>query len=208
MRNSVRYYVLRILKFLAEDILPPIFWVLLIFGFDTPDVAVLTILAALLHELGHMAVIAAMKRGWRLGGHVSGFRIHARGGGYLNDIISRAAGPATNLAVFLLTIPFSGLASGYVSLVGYINLITALSNLLPIEGYDGYGIIKALLMVTECQCGVRVLERVSFSLSVILTFLSLYLLLRYGTGYWIFGIFFIGSITKIKQLTEQDDLRE
>ena len=208
MKKSVRHYAVRVLKFLAEDILPPVFWVLLIFGFDTPDVAVLTILAAILHELGHMAVISAMKRNWRLGGHVSGFRIRARCGGYLEDIISRAAGPMANLAVFLLTLPFSRLFGGYIALVGYINLITALSNLLPIEGYDGYGIISAALTAAECHRGVRMMPSVSFVLSVIITFLSLYLLLRYGTGYWIFGIFFIGTFSKIKQLTERGNLRE
>ena len=44
------------------EVLSVVFWVLVIFGFDLPYVAVLTIAAALIHELAHLTAIFAFKK--------------------------------------------------------------------------------------------------------------------------------------------------
>ena len=207
MRNTFFARLVKVLKLLANEILPLFFWVFLIFGFDSPDVAVITILAAVIHETGHLTAgsshLAPIIRS-----HISGFRIKARGAGYLSEIITLSAGPLINILVFILCLPLSGSASGYFSLFGYINLMTALSNLLPVEGYDGYGIVRKILEARESERGLAVLEVISFTVSVILTVLSLWLLLKYGEGYWIFGLFFVTAMSKILNLGKYDNLRE
>ena len=187
-------------RYIAESVLPLLFWVILIFGFDTPDIAILTILAALIHELGHLLAASLTKRGGVLRSHLSGFRIGVTMGSYTDQIILLAAGPLVNLAVFLLTLPHSGLANGYFLMIGYINLLSALSNLLPIEGYDGYGILMTLAEAKNSHRAFRLLCIASFTLTLSLTLISLYIMLRYGGGYWIFGVFFVTLLTKIKKL--------
>ena len=192
------------IRYLADSVLPLLFWVLLIFGFDTPDVAVLTIIAAIIHEGGHMLALGATKRSARLRSHLSGFRIRARGASYAEELIALAAGPLANLAVFLVTLPFFGSGDGYAELVGYLNLLSALSNLMPIEGYDGFGILRTLASIGEWRGAERALYGISFVITLLFTLFSLYLMLRYGGGYWIFGVFFITMIAKIKKLLPRE----
>lgn len=205
MKNSYLGYAICCAKHLSEEILPIFFWVLMIFGFDAPYMAILTILSALLHELGHIIsmMLVGKVRG-RLRTHLSGFRITANGGGYIEDIITLLGGPTINILAFLLCFALSRGQEGYIMEVGFVSLITAISNLLPVEGYDGYNIILKLLYMKEATGGVRVLEAISFGISIAFTFLSLYLLLRYGEGYWVFGIFFsllLGKIFKYNKLS-------
>ena len=207
MKSSVLHSLMKALNFLANSVLPLFFWTFLIFGFDSPVVAFLTIIAAAIHELGHL-LGGACAGSARLRAHLSGFRIRLGSFGYERDIIALAAGPLTNLAIYMVTLLFGGALGGYVSLFGYVNLMTALSNLLPAPGYDGYGIIKKLLEARELERGLIALDRASFAVCAILTLLSLYLLLRYGEGYWIFGVFFLMMTGKIKDCVKRDILRE
>lgn len=196
--------LLRPVKWLAETLFPLIFWVLLIFGFDSPDVAVLTIIAALIHELGHICAIALTRRAAVMRSHVSGFRIRCSASGYRDEILTLAAGPLANIMVFFLALPFFGVANGYIMLLGYINLLSGMSNLLPVEGYDGYGILHSIASALNSHTFLRILYGFSFFLSILLTFLSLYLILRFGSGYWIFGIFFITLTGKIRKNLPSD----
>ena len=47
---------------LFEEVLTVLFWVLLIFGFDSPKIAVYTIISAFLHECGHLAALRIMRK--------------------------------------------------------------------------------------------------------------------------------------------------
>ena len=201
--------LVKIIRLFGETVLPLVFWVSIIFGFDTPDVAILTILSAILHEIGHLLPTLVMKsRIKSVEAHISGFRIKQGGEGYWSDIIELVGGPLANALVFLLTLPFSGALGGYIGLVGSVNLVTALSSLIPIEGYDGYGIIKKLLELTGVTALIKPLFYLSFILTTAVTFLALYLLLKFGEGYWIFGVFFTILLSKIWRLTKEDILRE
>lgn len=194
------------IKLLCDGILPLVFWVSLIFGFDTPDIAILTILSAFLHEIGHIVAIILLKCDTgRLVGHISGFRIKTSTNSYCKDIAVLLAGPIFNLLAFAILTPFP---SEYLSLVANINLITALSNLIPIEGYDGYGALEKLLIATGNNKISEYLPLVSILLSITLTFFSLYLLLKIGSGYWFFGVFFTILITKVNEGLKNDVLRE
>ena len=123
--------------------------------------------------------------------------------GYAKEIATLAAGPILNLVIFIACSLLSNTPESYVATFGYVNLLTAISNLLPIEGYDGYGILNKAFEVFNLPNAVRVLLCVSFSLTVLLTFSSLYLLLTYGEGYWMFGMFFLLLVGKIREFTKQ-----
>lgn len=198
------------LECITSSVLPVIFWVLLIFGFDAPYIAILTIITAAVHELGHITAIIVLDGAAALPrGHLSGFRIRRRRAlAYRAEIAVLLAGPMLNVALFLLTLPFFRLCNGYVAMLGAISLATALSNLLPIEGYDGYGVLYQLFSSREMNGAVRALESLSFIFSVVLTFLSLYLIDKFGSGYWIFSIFFFSTVTKIIKMEKMNVFRE
>lgn len=202
--------VMGLIRWLADGVLPLLFWVFMIFGFDEAHIAILTILTALLHELGHIVAIIALRldRGGRLSAHISGFRIKKEEAGYLADIIVLSAGPLANILLFTLSLPFGDALEGYISLLGEISLFTGLSNLMPLEGYDGYGILSRLLLISGKIGGIIYLEYLSFSVSVLFTLISLYLLFFFGEGYWIFGIFFALMLGRIKAFIKTDVLRE
>ena len=121
-----------------------LFWVLIIFGFDTPYVAILTLLSAAVHEVGHIAAILILSGDLRIpDSRVNGMRISLRMKSYTQEIIIAAAGPCANLfcAFILLMFP----KSEYTTVFVVLNVFTVASNLLPTEGSDGYRIIKSII---------------------------------------------------------------
>ena len=189
---------MKILTILTEA-LSVVFWVLVIFGFDLPYVAILTIAAALIHEIGHLAAIYLLRKDYKGAprGDVSGFRISVSNLSYKEEMLSTLAGPLTNLILGGLLMLF--LASPYTELFGAINIMTAISNLLPVRGYDGYKFLSALGGVCS-KNPLRVehiLEWLSFGISTLMCFISLYLLLKIGEGYWIFAVFFSFLLSEI-----------
>lgn len=206
MKQKLIYALLRILALFANSVLPMLFWILLIFGFDVPYIAILTIICALIHELGHILAISYMSSDSEIpSGHLSGFRIRRQSTlGYRKEIIILAMGPLFNIAVFLLTLLFEGALSGYVRIFGILNLATAISNLLPVEGYDGYGILSEIFMSRGNYRMLKRLEAFSFLFSITVTFFSLYLIDKFGSGYWIFGIFFAIMLTKLIKYGKSD----
>jgi hypothetical protein len=117
------------------------------------------------------------------------YKYRARAGLFVGLLIS--------ILIFALSLPISSFLDGYVCILGLINLATAISNLIPVEGYDGYGILKQILSAKNMIGGIRTLDRVSFVFSVLATFLSLYLIDKADSGYWIFAVFFVMMISKL-----------
>ena len=185
----------------TETLLPIIFWVLIMFGFDSISITVMTLLAAAVHECGHLAVIALAC------GHkatppipkINGMRIKPSVIlSYKEEILAAFGGPCANILLFLLLIPFFGTGDGYAITFAMINLMTALSNLLPISGFDGYKItLNAVALKFGIENAERLLSAFSFIFSAGAVFISLYLILKIGEGYWIFGIFFIATLTEV-----------
>lgn len=192
-------YSRRTLKLLLR-ILPALFWILLIFGFDIPYIAVITLITAFIHEMSHIAATIFLKGGFRFGGAVSGLRLTPRGQlSYRDEILIAAAGPLSNFAVFLSTLPYIR-TGGYVAEFGIISLLTGISNLLPIEGYDGYRILDCIASKFSFADRLSAaLRRLSFALICIMTFLSLYFMKRLDGGYWIFFVFISILIKTVKK---------
>lgn len=199
MKNFTRYRIIEILELLSGSVLPIIFWVSLIFGFDAPYIAILTIISAVLHELGHCIAIRILAgRSAQVRGHATGFRIKCcESLSYRDRIIILLGGPMVNILVFLATLPYGYALHGYVRALGIVNLVTGISNLMPFEGYDGYGAICEALRYFGKTEAVKLIEMLSFVLSVAVTFGSLYLIERFGEGYWIFGLFFLTVLSKL-----------
>ncbi len=201
----MRYRIIEILELISGSVLPIIFWVSIIFGFDTPCVAIITIAAAILHELGHYFALICTSGNGELRGHSSGFRIKQRNNlSYSKQILVLLAGPLSNILVFLICLPLWNKFDGYVKLFGFINLATGISNLLPLEGYDGYSALREILRSFARDDLNYWLEMFSFTLNICLTFVSLYLIDRFSEGYWIFGLFFVAVLSKLANFGKYD----
>ena len=202
MHNHKKHHTfLHFLKLLLLY-LPSLFWILLIFGFDTPYIAVLTILAALIHECGHIGYLLSNKSNDpKLKFHISGFRITSRKtNSYLSDAHLYFAGPAANFVTAAVTRPFVHSYGDYAFMFLTINLATAISNLLPIKGYDGYGAIRSLLHHCDAKEAFFVsLDTVSLIFTTFISFLSLYVMARIGDGYWTAGLFIISLIKEASE---------
>ena len=187
---------------LILSILPVFFWALLIFGIDDSAMGLMTILSAIIHESGHIVWILKVK-GSRLTirGVLSGFRIRANGRmSYDDEIMMYLSGPFANVLIFLLCC-FCGICFGApLRPFALINLATALSNLLPIKGYDGYGILRTIIAKRDSSGDLeRALSFLSTALIFTFCILSLYLINRLGGGYWIFFIFFFSMLKHFKE---------
>lgn len=180
-------------------LLSGLFWILALFGFDEPAVAFITLIAVAIHEFGHEAMLFILKKPLRLPlPRANGFKIkpHALLS-YKEEIAVLVAGPFANLIFALIALPF---LSKYESLqlFSVINGLTALTNLIPVRGYDGYKILSATAEHFECSTLNRVLDVCSLLFASAVLLLSLYAIDRLDAGYWIFGVFFIFLLREVK----------
>ena len=182
MQNHKRHFILKTLDKLTR-ILPFLFWGLLILGFDEPYSAILTLISAILHEGAHY--IAALHFGGaRVRARLHGFGLSPRGRlSYSEELIVVAAGPLANLAAFALLCPF-GRESDYLYALAIINLLTAVSNLIPFAGNDGYRIALAVFSWLGVRGAEAVLNRLSAILCFIACIFSLYAVSRLNAGYF------------------------
>ncbi len=183
------------------QILPLVFWMLVMLAFDSASAAILTLLSALIHEGGHLIAIKPYKRGVPRA-DISGFKIDTGRLSYKEELIGALGGPLANILLSLiLFIPFeiSPELAYYIKLFALINLMSGISNLFPLMGYDGYKIIycAVILAANDALRAERAVIRVSFLFSTLLTFCSLYLLLRLGEGYWLFALCFSLTLSTV-----------
>ena len=169
-------------------------------SFDETEVAIITIICALIHEGGHIiALLFFSEDKFKLRGVASGFRITKhRLSSYRAEILVYLSGPMLNL--FFSIFPFLLLPyhSEHLSTFSLLNLATALSNLLPVEGYDGYGALRCLLLSRSSEfIAEKVLPLISFLLILSLCVFSIYFIDRFAEGYWVFFIFSGALIKKL-----------
>ena len=201
MRNN-KASILRNASGILSSLASVIFWLTIIFGFEEPAMAVATIFAAVIHELGHILYLWRTTGEGNIRGVLSGFRIKPGSElSYGQEFLLYLSGPAVNLlAAFLLWLPSRfGAPTQAEGIIA--NLITAMSNLLPIEGYDGYGALRAIIRAFDKDTMVfeKALRSFSCVLIFILCIFSLYLIDRFGGGYWIFAIFFASMMKKMSR---------
>lgn len=180
-------------------ILPTVFWVLLIFGFDLPHIAIITLISAVIHESGHIIASYAVTKKLVLKSSVSGFRLKSKKNlSYKEEILIAAAGPLWNIIAFVILLPFCKSGS-YLLDLGIINLFTAISNLFPIESYDGYRIIECTALMLGCgNRAIHLLRGVSFALLSLFSIIALYFMKMLDAGYWLYFIFAAILIKTVK----------
>ena len=187
-------------------ILPAIFWLMMLYAFDEPLAATLTLLAAIIHEAGHQIYIyLVLGRPGNMRSTLCGFRI-SKGSilSYKTEALIYFSGPLANILCAVILIPIllfvSENAEAYLQLFIIINLATAASNLLPIERYDGYGILECIFAYYGIrEAAMSILSFISLLLSSFICILALYIMARIGDGYWIFGIFIFSLISGISK---------
>lgn len=187
---------------LMLSILPVVFWSCLIYSFDEKAGADITVIAIVIHEFGHLAFIYfATGKFQKTKGAFNGLRINGQAWqSYAHQILQYASGALANIFASLaiqLLIPFD---NEYTKLFVTINIATAISNLLPIDGYDGYKILIAL--IDSFGLGYKafwVLEAISFSFTALMCIFSLFLVYTFGNGYWFMAIFIFATINKLQK---------
>ena len=183
---------------LAVRVLSGLFWILLIFGFEDVASAVMTLAAALLHELGHCSALFILGAG----GAPPRARLHGFGIltrrilSYREELFAASAGPLANLLVAAILAPLW--RSDEVLLFIFFNLLTAVSNLLPIKGYDGYRIICSALSLIGRETAILFIDALSFGLASAAVLTSLCVIYFFDAGYWIFFVFFIFLLKEAK----------
>ena len=180
-------------------ILPAVFWVLLIFGFDLPHIAIITLISAIIHESGHIIAFSVITKTFVLRSAIDGFRLKSQKKlSYKEELLVAAAGPLANLLVFVVLLPFYE-SSNYLLELGIINIFTAISNLFVIESYDGYRIIEcAALMLGFGNSALRVLKIISFASVSLFSIIALYFMKMLNAGYWLYFIFAVILIKTVK----------
>ncbi len=201
---------MKTLKILSERTLPALFWILLMLAFDTPAMTIATLMAAALHEIGHIAVMAHLSRGKLSLPRTVMFGLRLRENrllSYKEEAFLALGGPLANIIAFIILIPLFDLCDGYFFIFAFLNLLTAISNLIPIKGYDGYKIIECLLApkmgIDKCA---RIISSISFLFSTVAVFASLFLIMKIGEGYWIFAVFFAILIKDILKMQNRINL--
>ena len=175
-----------------------LFWILVMLGLEGVEGALLTLIAVVIHELGHMTALFVLGHGGSMPlPRMPGFSIKVRATlSYKEDIAVAAAGPLANLITVLILLPL-GQAAGPMIII---SVLTAISNLLPVRGYDGYRILTSVIAIsgTERFFG-RLPDTLSFVTAMSAVLLSLYFIYAFDAGYWIFGVFFIFLLGEVKK---------
>ena len=205
---------MKLLRIIYNKFLPALFWIALLLAFDSPYIAVLTLLCAAWHELGHMLTATlVLKRDISMPKAVLyGLKIDTGGIiSYKEELFIALGGPLANILAFLALLPVFR-QNEYVIVFAMINLLTAISNLLPLRSYDGQRAISSLLcMIGTPYLADRVIHAICLTLSAAGCFLSLFLIGYIGDGYWIFGVFFVsllGEILSHRKKNEANKKRE
>ena len=200
MRNREKRLALKRISGILSSLSSTVFWIMLIFGFEEISMAAASIVAIGVHEMGHLLYLKFLGVDAGIRGVLSGFRIQS--GNTLSYSEERRLylfGPLANIILALILSLLTPLTNGLLLEGVVVNLITALSNLLPVEGYDGYGALISLLRQYEMERGEVILHYVSFSIIFLMCIFSLYFIDRFGGGYWIFAIFLASMLKHLSK---------
>ena len=141
-------------KLLPDLPLPALFWLALLLALDGTGLVRLSLLCALLHESGHVAVhLVLLHRLPRLKVSPTGICLSMRGVLLPSQkaLLLAAAGPLMNLICCASAIFWMELA-GYSYRVYWfaaVNLLLGTVNLLPLPSLDGQRIVEALLQIPK-----------------------------------------------------------
>ena len=158
------------------------------------------ILAATLHELGHLMaakICSVPMSELKLGIFGASLKTTGTICSYPKEILLAAAGPLVNLLTFFIFFNHLESANEFLRFFLISSLFLGILNLLPIDDLDGGRILKCALL---CKFSPKTAEAVCKSLSFLIVFslwaLSVYLLLRLSASLSLF-VFSLGLFSKI-----------
>ncbi len=192
-------------------VLPSLFWVLLLFCFDDVYIAVITLISAVIHELGHEFYLYRLTGKFVLPrGALHGLKIkEIKQLSYKEETILYICGPFANIAIGLSVLLLNSFDNSYIYIFAVVNIITGLSNMLPIEGYDGYGALNCMLSEhLQLYTAHRIMTVLSFTFTLVLCLLSLYIINRFGESFWIFAVFLVSLLAKISNFLKNRQIEE
>jgi len=157
--------------------------------FDRDRVCLLTLTAAILHELGHLFAARLLKiplRALRLGFLGARLEIASPMLSYGEEWLLAAAGPTVSLLASALAAPLWHLTP-HARVFSCASLVLGLLNLLPIRTFDGGRMTECLLRGFMGEAWVeRVMRPISLGFLLLLWLCSVYFLLRAGDGLSLF----------------------
>lgn len=194
----IKSTISRVLSFFIS-IFSTLFWILLAITFEDVSVAIISVVCVIIHECGHLCCLRLFGKKTSIRSIINGFKITSYDLlSYKEERAVYLSGPFFNLLSALFVLPFAknDYAFNFITL----SFLTALSNLLPIEGYDGFGAIRCFIEEKYVSpTPFQILSFLSFCLVFAFCIMSLYLIDRVGEGYWIYAIFLASLIKAIKR---------
>jgi membrane-associated protease RseP (regulator of RpoE activity) len=153
--------------------------------FDRDGVLLFTLVAAFLHELGHIFAARMLKiplRALHFGLIGARLEIASPMLSFGEEWLLAAAGPAVSLLSSALAAPLWGLTP-YARVFSCASLVLGLLNLLPIRTFDGGRMTECLLHALLGERWVeRVMRLLSLGFLLLLWLVAVYFLLRAGDG--------------------------
>ena len=147
----------------------------------------LTVLAAAIHELGHLAAAKASRvpfvrgRGSFIG---MSFKIDFPAVSYMKEFAVCAAGAGANFAACALSFLIFRERGTYFAFFIFSNLSLALFNLLPISPLDGEGMLRSLIsIVAKEYTAERIASFVSAAFSLAFFAFCVYVQLKIGVNF-------------------------
>lgn len=174
------------------------FLVLILYGSDSMAFAHLSLICAVIHETAHvMAGVLTEARFKAPRGAYDGLRLPLEliKSSRFSELIIISAGPASNLlcAFFMLS------ESAYLYEFGAISLISALANLIPCHGNDGYRILNVLLSKDADNRHSLALDYLSLFNSATILFFSLFMSYRTGCALWLSSVYLIYTLLELEK---------
>ena len=155
-----------------------LFLTALLFYLDTTGIVFKSLLACVMHELGHYGLLLLLGNGVRV------FRLTVFGAGivpekpmnYLQELAVAAAGPGVNLVLAGVSAKLTG-GDAFAG----VNLALAVFNLVPVGDLDGGRMLRCLLSQFGSEdLSVVISECLDFCFTVIFTGAGLWISLRWG----------------------------
>ncbi len=172
----------------------------MLFGTDEFPIATTTLLCIAIHEISHTVAFIIVNNPLLPRAKMNGLRISVGYMSYKKRLFATAIGPVANLVAAIISVPFAK-SSGYAACFGLLNLMTAISNLIPINGTDGYNLI---LIALNSNGGTKkaylTLEAASVCLNVLIFLTTSYCVLHIGESYLMWGFFFFSTVQSLEML--------
>ncbi len=170
-------------RFLADPV--AVLFLLGLIASDRSGIALMTVLAAALHECGHLCAAKALHiplRAMKLDLLGARLDVSGRGISYGEEWLLSAGGPLASLICAAAAAPLWALTR-YAMIFSCASLLLGILNLLPIRTFDGGRMLESFLLYhTSPRTTNAVISIVSFLFLFLIWAFAVYVLLRVGDG--------------------------